>query len=167
MCLIPLTQGKFTIVDKDMYEYLNQWKWCTLKQKNGCYAYRTMHIGVVDGKQKNKTIAMHRLILGAKKGQECDHINHDTLDNRISNLRLCTRSQNNQNRKPRKCTSKYKGVHWNKLNKNWRAMIRLGKQEHIGCFEDEKDAALAYDTKARELFGEFAYTNFERIVPCV
>lgn len=161
MCLIPLTKGKSAIVDSDMYEYLNQWKWYALKQKNGYYAYRTVHLGIVDGKIKNKMIAMHRLILGAKKGQLSDHRNRNTLDNRRNNLRLCNSAQNCQNKEPRKnCTSKYKGVHWNKLNENWRAMIRLGKQKHIGCFESEVDAAKAYDVKAKEMFGEFAYLNF-------
>jgi len=109
---------------------------------------------------------MHRVIMRAPKGVMCDHRNHNGLDNRKSNLRLCTSAQNQYNKKPKKdCASKYKGVVRRKDCKKWRAKIGFkGKRIHLGYFDDEMDAAMAYDDKAIELFGEFAYLNFpERI----
>lgn len=156
---IPLTQGKFAIVDDEYYEYLMQWKWYARKDENTYYAVRWIM-------QNGKGIIqrMHRLILGLKKGdgKYTDHQNHNGLDNRLRNIRACTCSQNQQNRLPLKnISSRYKGVHLYKRTGKWKARIRLGKQSiHLGCFDKEIEAALAYDMKAKELFGEFAYLNF-------
>ncbi len=106
VCTIPLTQGYFAIVDADDYERLSQYKWHVKVSSYGCYAYRT---------ENRKRIAMHREILNAPPGMHCDHINHNGLDNRKANLRLCTPQQNSFNQKPRSnCTSRYKGVCWNR-----------------------------------------------------
>ena len=153
---IPLTQGLFAIVDDDKYEYLNQWKWCISKSADKRrYCARAW----IDGKM----IRMHRLIMGAKPNQEIDHINHSELDNRIGNLRFCTHAQNKHNSRPYKNgKSKYKGVRWYKQTKKWEVKITLNrKKHHIGYFHSEIEAAKAYDTKARKLFGEFAYCNFK------
>ena len=84
-----------------------------------------------------------------------DHKNNIRHDNRLKNLRECTRSQNNQNKKKRKSSRKYIGVY--KLpSGSWRATC---KQKHIGCFDTEEEAAEAYNKRAIELFGEFAFTN--------
>jgi len=105
---------------------------------------------------------MHRLIMNAPEGLVVDHIDRNGLNNRKCNLRLCTKAQNVQNSRPRRNrSSKYKGVFWNKLNKKWSASIHKGdKRIYLGGFDDEIEAALAYDRKAAELFGEFAYLNF-------
>ncbi len=151
VCKIPLTQGYFAIVDADDYEYLSQYKWHVKIKGNRRYAYRT---------QGGKCIAMHRQILNAPPGMHCDHINHDGLDNRRANLRLCTPQQNACNRKPLERTSRYKGVFWCYEKKRWRAEIRHnGRLIHIGYFDYEADAAIAYDDYAAELFGEFAWLN--------
>ena len=154
---IHLTQGYVTLVDDVDYEWLKQWKWCAHVDRQGCvYAVRSVW---VDG--RNKMLRMHRLILGAKPGKMSDHINGDTLDNRRSNLRICTNQQNNRNRHARAGTSRYKGVHWYKRGSKWRASIHInGRFKHLGYFDDEQEAALAYDRAARELFGEFANPNF-------
>lgn len=83
-----------------------------------------------------------------------------------SNLRIATRSQQQMNkRKPkthhgRPCSSQFKGVMRDKQRKKWHAKIRKnGKTYFLGYFIDETEAALAYDQKAIELFGEFACTN--------
>ncbi|MBA7605706.1 hypothetical protein ES703_12840 [subsurface metagenome] len=155
--LIALTQGKFAIVDAEDYGRLNQDKWYAGKCKNTYYA------GRVEG---GKTIKMHREIMRAPKGVLVDHINHNGLDNRKSNLRLCTNAQNCYNQQA--CatgTSKYKGVSWHKSRSKWSARIRCDRKLYnLGEFDNEMEAAMAYDDKAVELFGEFAYPNFpERI----
>ena len=104
---------------------------------------------------------LHRLITMCEDGMYVDHINNDSLDNRKVNLRVCTIKQNNQNVKARKSlTGKYRGVRYNKTNKNYRARITCdGIAHEIGSFESEDDAVLAYNNKAQELFGEYAYIN--------
>ena len=90
----------------------------------------------------------------------CDHINHNGLDNRKANLRLCTPQQNACNRRPLERTSKYKGVSWDQYISRWRADIEHnGRHICIGCFDYEQDAAIAYDDYAIDLFGEFAWLN--------
>jgi len=91
-----------------------------------------------------------------------DHINGNPLDNRKSNLRICTHAENSNNTGPRKNnTSGYKGVYWAKRNKRWLAQItHNGKQVYIGHYKDKEEAARAYDAKAKEFQGEFAYLNF-------
>jgi hypothetical protein len=151
--LIPLTQGKFAVVDAADYEWLKQYKWHVIKYKNTSYA-RT---------QKNgKSIRMHRLITGAPSHLFVDHRDHNGLNNRRANLRPCTQQENIYNRRPRPgSTSRYKGVYRTKKSKKYRANIRNnGKILSLGCFDDEIEAAITYDIKAIQLFGEFAYLNF-------
>lgn len=157
---ILLTQGKYAIVDDEDFEWLNQWKWQA--QKHSYDGYRAMR--GAGGRKNQRTVYMHRVIMNAPKGLEVDHINHDTLDNQRKNLRLVTQSQNQQNSKKRKnCSSKYKGVHWHKLTRKWRSKISsLGEPIHLGLYKSEIGAAKAYDKKAIELFGEFAYLNFPK-----
>jgi hypothetical protein len=110
---------------------------------------------------------MHRLIL--PDTEMVDHINHDGLDNRRSNLRPATQGQNQGNvtKTSRATTSQYKGVSWYPRYCKWIARAPRGaRQATIGYFDSEVDAALAYDYVAREYFGEFACLNFpDRIVP--
>lgn len=104
---------------------------------------------------------MHRLIMGAPKGKEVDHIDGNGLNNQKSNLRICDRFQNTQNCIPRKnTTSKYRGVSWGSRENKWKAQISaFNKSHYIGCFSLETKAAEAYNKKAMELFGEFAKLN--------
>lgn len=154
---IPLTQGKFAIVDSQDYERVNQFKWCFNRRPAGDgYAQRSKYGG---GRQK--PVLLHRFIMGAKSSEFVDHVNGDKLDCRRSNLRISSVAGNNQNRRPTKHSSKYKGVYWKKTKKRWIASIYMnGKQFWLGTFHNEKTAASAYDEAARELFGEFAYLNF-------
>jgi hypothetical protein len=107
---------------------------------------------------------MHRTILGAPQGHMVDHINRDGLDNRRINLRAATRAQNACNAIKRhsiRSTSQFKGVHWDKARSRWAAQIKkLGKVTNIGRFISEEDAARAYDTAAKKVYGEFARLNF-------
>ncbi len=136
---IPLTQGKYAIVDGCDYTYLNQFKWYYHKDHKTGYAKRNI------GKHPQRRLCMHRVILermGCKDFAGSDHINRNGLDNRRCNLRLATASQNGCNTGKRKDnTSGYKGVCWD--HKKWRAYIRVnGKRIHLGLFDDIKDAAL-------------------------
>ena len=90
-----------------------------------------------------------------------DHVNRCTSDNRWENLRVVTDKQNSYNRSPRKnTTSRYKGVHFVKHMKKWVARItKNGDSEYLGFFESEIDAAVAYNRRAKELFGPYTYLN--------
>ena len=153
---IPLTQGKFAIVDDADYESLSQYKWHATKPRHIWYAVRTIW---QNGKRCH--IYMHRVILNPSPGLQSDHINGDGLDNRRVNLRPCTRSQNLMNaRKWAKCSSKWKGVYWQKQAQKWAAQIKAkGKVRHLGLFDSENEACYAYNIAACMYFGEFALLN--------
>jgi hypothetical protein len=162
---IPLTKGLFANVSDEWYETLNAVKWCAEKKKNTFYA---SHAGKRHGfGRRDKSVYMHNFIMAAElanapKGVTVDHIDHNGLNNVVSNLRLATQRQQLENQKLSTAnTSGYKGASWSKDNKNWVAHIQHhGKMIHIGCYKTAEEAARAYDAKARELFGEFACTNF-------
>jgi len=149
---IVLNRGRFTMVDADDYDRLARYKWYCIGSRGYLYAKRN---------ERNRMIKMHRDILAPPAGMYVDHKNHNTLDNRKSNLRICTPAQNCFNRIPsEKGSSRYKGVHWSSNRKRWCAEIVLnGKLVFIGYFDYELDAAIAYDDRAAELFGEFAALN--------
>jgi len=150
---IPLTQGYFAIVDDEDFEWLSQYKW---------YALRTSRTVYATAKINRKTVLMHRAILNAGPGEESDHADGDGLSNRRVNLRLCTRSQNQHNQRIHKDnTSGFKGVSWHKQKCKWHVQIQNNnKRIHLGYFTDPAQAAQIYNAKAKELFGEFAQSNF-------
>lgn len=155
---IPLSQGLVTIIDARDFALICNHKWYASKGGNTQYAVTNIYR---EDRSRGR-LALHRVLMDAPAGMDVDHIDGDGLNNRRSNLRLATRSQNIYNKPAnRGGTSKFKGVHWNpKLNK-WRASVTIkGVKTNIGCFVDEADAARAYDVKARELFGEYARLNF-------
>lgn len=153
---IPLSQGKVALVDDVDHEWLSQWKWYAAKGEVTYYARRSIWKN-----GKTKDIQMHRAILNAPLGKLVDHINRNGLDNRRCNIRVCTPSQNLMNaRKRRDCLSRYKGVSWNARDQRWQAYIKIDyRQQALGQFRNETEAALAYNEAARELFGEFARLN--------
>ena len=106
---------------------------------------------------------LHRIVMGLSNDNllEIDHINHDGLDNRKTNLRICSHTQNVRNRKkPCTNTSGFKGVTFKKNTGKWTARIGInGTRKYLGYFPNALDAAKAYDKKAVEIFGEFAATN--------
>ena len=157
---IPLTQGKYALVDQDDFERLNKHKWHADRHNNTFYAIRCV------GSGKNRIrIMMHREILHPPDHLIVDHINHNGLDNRKANIRPATRSQNNFNRliiKRKGASSKYKGVAWKKSKEKWRAQIHVnGQCKFIGYFKDEIHAAKEYDNAAKKYHGEFASLNFK------
>ena len=110
---------------------------------------------------KGVTIFMHREIMKPPPRMVVDHIDHNGLHNRLTNMRLCTRRQNNYNSRTASGSSQYKGVSYDRAAHKWRATINhRGQHHHLGLFETEIQAAHAYDQKARELFGPYAYLNF-------
>ena len=153
--LIPLTRGKFAIVDDGDFEWLNRRKW----RYDGRYAVRSIWKN-----GKDKTTYMHRIILNTPPGLQSDHMSGDRLDNRRCNLRICTSSQHHANRRKQPgYTSQYKGVRWSAKWNKWRAQIYCGgKSLHLGGFDEEYAAARAYDIAAIRYFGEFARLNFAR-----
>lgn len=140
-----------TLVDDGDYELVSQHKWRISALKYTSYA------------RANINIYMHRLILDAKKEEWVDHINHNGLDNRRENLRLCTPSQNHMNRRIIKGNSEYKGVSWDRARRKWVAYIKVGQQHiNLGGFTDETEAAQAYNRAAIKYFGDFACINIVR-----
>lgn len=156
---IPLTRGKFALVDDEDYDDLMQWKWCASSTSHTFYSVRGRKAEEETGPTK---IYMHRAIMRPEPHLHIDHINGDGLDNRRCNLRSCINSQNQMNKgSKRNASSKYIGVSWDKALSKWRAqIIKDRKRTHLGLFNSEIEAALAYDTAARTLHGEFAQLNF-------
>jgi hypothetical protein len=156
---IPLTKGKFAIVDPDDYEHLSKYRWSARKMCNVFYALRK----TVSKDGRRTEILMHRCIIKPPPGMLVDHINHNGLDNRKANLRAVTYAQNTWNKRKLNpnCGSKYKGVSWYRRNKRWSAKIHVnGTSKFLGLFENELDAAKAYDKAARKFYGQFALLNF-------
>lgn len=155
--------GNYALVDDDVYEEINKYKWFVAYDKYNYYAVRTSNVI----NNKRKAIYMHRRIWELKNGQipnhyYIDHIDGNGLDNRIKNLRLVTHQQNHFNQKLGKnWSSKYKGVSWHKQHKKWRASIVISyKRIHLGYFDNEIDAAIAYDKAALIYHKEYANLNF-------
>lgn len=150
---IPLTKGKFVLVDDDGYEKFSKYKW----HYTGRYAGRLNPDRHKEGEPT--VLFMHRLITNAPKGLCVDHINRDSLDNRKCNLRLVTHQENMMNYGSKKGASKYKGVVRTKEGR-WTASIMCkGKSYNLGTYKEEEDAAKAYNIKALELTGDLAYLN--------
>ena len=143
---IPLTQGKFALVDNEDYDEFAKHTW---RVTNSGYACRTLKHPV--------SVYMHKVILGAKPNEQGDHINGDRLDNRRRNLRLATNQQNLCNRgKQRNNTSGFKGVYWHKSCQKWGASIKLnGTKIHLGLFDGKEIAHAAYCGAAKMYHGEF------------
>ncbi len=152
---IKLTKGYHTIVDNADYELIKDRSWHVAIKPRSCYARCRERI---DGKAQE--VSMARLLMQPSEGLVVDHINGNGLDNRRENLRVCTYAQNAMNRGKRTSTSKYKAVHKRPDSGKWQATIMLnGKQESLGCYVLEKDAAKAYNKAALKHYGEFARLN--------
>ena len=153
---IKLTQGKYALVDDEDFEYLNQFHWSV---DGSGYPQRAIKIN-----GKHRPIRMHRDILKLNAGEHADHINHDKLDNKRTNLRKCTQQENNRNMPMLKTnTSGYRGVYEKKdkfRNNKWVSEIHVNnKKIHLGLFKTPEDAAQAYNKAAQQYFGEFARLN--------
>lgn len=157
MKTIELTRGKVAFVDDADYVAVSQFKWYA-KEKEGLW-YAARNLRKTDGKRT--TQYLHQFLLPGVP--EIDHRDGNGLNDRWENLRSVTHKQNMQGfrRKKAGLTSKFRGVSWHKRDLIWHAQIRAdGKQIHIGYFENEIDAARAYDAAALKYFGKGAYLNF-------
>jgi hypothetical protein len=150
---IPLHSGLFATVDDEDFDWLTAiGHWRLFRNRPTAHAY------AVTG----RSVRMHRLILGAPIAAQVDHANGDGLDNRRSNLRLCSGTQNlgNQAKRTRATSSRFKGVARHSQSGRWQAYISVGgKRRHLGLFDSEADAARAYDSAAVVTFGAFARPN--------
>ena len=138
MKTIPLSQGQFAIVDDEDFEELNQFRWYAGWARNTHSFYAKRKLRWRNGKQVMEL--MHRRILGLERGDKRhgDHLNHTTLDNRRSNLRIVTNQENQHNRRG-------KGFSWNKQNKKYKARITVnGIERYLGLFDTPAEARAAY-----------------------
>lgn len=150
---IELTQGRVALIDDEDYDIVSLYNWHTRRTTRSDYAATT---------RCGKTLHMHRMVMLAPAGLEVDHINGDGLDNRKSNLRVCTVKENRRNRRPsrgqRRSSSGLKGVQKN--GKKWASYITVDYQKHyLGIFTTKEMAARAYNSAAKKHFGEFARLN--------
>ncbi len=147
---IPLGHDRFAIVDAKDYKWLSKHKWCASNKRGTIYAIRRTKEG--------KTVYMHREIMKAPKGTIVDHIDHNTLNNRRCNLRVCTPEQNYANMGPHGGKSGYVGVY--PRGGKWEAGITWhGRHFYLGRYDDPVEAARARDRKAYQLHGVHAYLN--------
>lgn len=130
---LPLSQGKVALIDNEDYKRSKQYKW--FFSTTG-YAVRSTHNG-----KKGGTVYLHRYLLNAPRDKVVDHINGNKLDNRRSNLRLVTATDNKRNRVTARSKSGQVGVYWSKQNKKWNAQIGIdGKSKSLGFFDDLEKA---------------------------
>lgn len=143
----------FALVDEEDFDTVNQYKWHI---NNRSYAHNSI-VGM-----------MHRFLMHPSENEVVDHINHNPLDNRKCNLRVCSQSLNMGNSrkqltaKPdRITTSQYKGVSWRSDRQRWAAYVGTAGKNRValGCYATEEEAALAYNAGAIKMFGEFAKLN--------
>lgn len=154
------TLDMFATIDEEDYDLISKIKWHPRKDTNTFYAHGNDY-----SVTPKKTVQMHRVIMNAKPGEIVDHINHDGLDNRKSNLRICNAFGNARNKtSARSSNSKYLGVWYEKRNDGrrdrYRAAIRVnGKLINLCSTQDEKEAAFKYNLAAIKYHGEFANIN--------
>jgi hypothetical protein len=161
---IPLTQGKVALIDDEDFARVNAFKWYTLalrKTDGSCRYYAWRSVRQPDGKRV--WIYLHRFLMNAPADLVVDHVNGNGLDCTRTNMRLATHAQNVQNMRPHKHgVSGFKGI-WRRKSGRWQAEIRAeDRRIRLGTYDDPAFAAAIYDAAARQLFGHFSNTNFDR-----
>ena len=157
---IKLSKGKYAIIDDEDYPYLSRFRWIF---SNG-QAFATL----LRDKMKYVDIPMVHFIIGMNNQYKIGHKSKNLLDNRKNNLFYMTDGKKTHRGKKRmfnagkRMTSKYKGVCKKKgrILKIWFATIQKDKEHYnLGYFKTQKEAAIAYNKRAKELYGKFAYQN--------
>jgi hypothetical protein len=158
--VVLLTKNRIAIISEADEPAIAGYSWCFNNGYAARCVARPLNEREVRGRQK--MIFMHRVILRIEDGFEVDHINRFRHDNRRSNMRVATSQQNTRNTAPPNTNkSGFKGVHWCKQDKKWKAAIRVdGRKLHLGYHLTSESAAKAYDKAAAIHFGEFAVLNF-------
>lgn len=137
---VRLTRGKVALVDDDLFDIISSYKWSIAERKHGFYAQKSF----TGMNGKNAPMLMHHLIAGHPlKGKVVDHLNGDGLDNRRSNLRICTYSENVRN-SYKKRNGSVTHVYFRKRERLFVAQLWVnGKTKHIGYFRDAETARKA------------------------
>ena len=149
--------GKYAIVDDDDFEKLNLLRW-----NCNSFGYATRVQRTKEDYTKKEVLIMHRIVMGARKGDLIDHINGDKLDNRKENLRFADKSKNAMNMHKVYGEIPYKGVYFDKTKQSYAVRISInGKHTFVGRYKTDIEAAKAYDKAATKHYGEFANLNFK------
>ncbi len=144
---IPLTQGKFALVDDEDFQFLSQWKWAVQrdsKTKGLFYAFRNR----MRSEGSACRIFMHRFLVEAPKEKVVDHIDGNGLNNQRKNLRLVSAAENSFNRMHLNSNNRsgFRGISWNSRYKKWRAQITENKVvHHFGYFVLKSEAKKILD----------------------
>lgn len=160
MADVTLSTGQVAIVDEADLERLRPYRWHGEQwRSDGSWYAATYH--------RHGRITMHRLLLDARPGEIIDHINGNGLDNRRSNLRLCSHDQNMHNvHQPSRSKHGYFGVKFDARCGKWIAGIKANNRtRYLGAYDSPEQAAAAYDGASRALFGPNSTLNFRRWAP--
>jgi len=157
---IELSNGGIALVDDEDYEFFAHWKWNRTESRGKVYAHRCFW---VRGEDRRVTYPMHAFLMIGHGGVQIDHIDGNGLNNQKYNLRSASVNQNQYNAKLRSDSSTgFKGVA--SVRGRFHAQIQANKKHtYLGSFETPVEAALAYDSAARRLHGEFATLNFPAV----
>lgn len=155
-------KGHELIFDEITYELFKKRNWYVENSRG--LLYLRWH-GITGGRGgKQFRLHFHREALNLKNPKlVVDHINGNSLDNRLCNLRICTQKENMKNQKYRNTpnrTSNYLGVYYNKVNNNWRSSFYCGRKRfEVGSFKTELEAAKAYNVAVRKIKGPTVRIN--------
>ena len=153
---VPLTRGYEAIIDAADVPSVDQWNWQATQQQHTIYAVRTERSGT-----SKRTVRMHRALMGDPIGFEVDHVDGNGLDNRRSNLRQATPSQNQFNQRLSSANSSgFKGVTWCRKGRRWKARIKVKNVlKHLGTFTSPEAAHAAYCAASERFHGDFGRTD--------
>lgn len=155
------SKGERFYFDKEDFQKINSYCWYIDN-----YGYVVTDSHKYHGVKNKKNLRMHRIIMDYWDNKlDIDHINNNKFDNRKSNLRLVTRSQNFMNKdKQSNNTSGVTGVYWDKSRNKWMAAIQVnGKQINLGRYDNKKDAVVARKHAENKYFGEYSFDNSQLI----